>query len=144
MAASTRIRKFLKTESFFLRFSLPSTRKRRFRATKTYFQKRSPERRYFDNASNKASLLTATRKLENIFPPPFPPLWLQFHLPDGRCALTFAGINLLVYLDFPSLICLDEINGHSCGQIYPKLELSLLGIPANRAHPKQDSTNSNN
>ena len=27
---------------------------------------------------------------------------------------------------------------------YPKLELSLLGIPANRAHPKQDSTNSNN
>ena len=60
------------------------------------------------------------------------------------CALTFAGINLLVYLDFPSLICLNEINGHSCGQIYPKLELSLLGIPANRAHPKQDSTNSNN
>ena len=59
-------------------------------------------------------------------------------------ALTFAGINLLVDLDFPSLICLNEINGHSCGQIYPKLELSLLGIPANRAHPKQDSTNSNN
>ena len=29
-------------------------------------------------------------------------------------------------------------------EIYPKLELSLLGIPANRAHPKQDSTNSNN
>ena len=56
----------------------------------------------------------------------------------GGCALTFAGINLLVYLDFPSLICLNEINGHSCGQIYPKLELSLLGIPANRAHPKQD------
>ena len=46
-----------------------------------------------------------------------------------------------VYLDFPSLICLNEINGH---QIYPKLELSLFGIPANRAHPKQDSTNSNN
>ena len=62
----------------------------------------------------------------------------------GGCALTFAGINLLVYLDFPSLIYLNEINGHSCGQIYPKLELSLLGIPANRAHPKQDSTNSNN
>ena len=62
----------------------------------------------------------------------------------GGCALTFAGINLLVDLDFPSLICLNEINGHSCGQIYPKLELSLLGIPANRAHPKQDSTNSNN
>ena len=78
------------------------------------------------------------------FFPPFPPLWLYFHLPDGGCALTFAGINLLVHLDFPSLICLNKINGHSCGQIYPKLELSLLGIPANRAHPKRDSTNSNN
>ena len=78
------------------------------------------------------------------FFPPFPPVLLHFHLPDGGCALTFAGINLLVYLDFPSLICLNEINGHSCGQIYPKLELSLLGIPANRAHPKQDSTNSKN
>ena len=78
------------------------------------------------------------------FFPPFPPVLLHFHLPDGGCALTFAGINLLVYLDFPSLICLNEINGHSCGQIYPKLELSLLGIPANRAHPKQDTTNGNN
>ena len=67
------------------------------------------------------------------FFPPFPPLWLYFHLPDGGCALTFAGINLPVHLDFPSLICLNKINGHSCGQIYPKLELSLLGIPANRA-----------
>ena len=26
----------------------------------------------------------------------------------GGCALAFAGINLLVYLDFPSLICLNE------------------------------------
>ena len=58
------------------------------------------------------------------FFPPFPPVLLHFHLPDGGCALTFAGINLLVYLDFPSLICLNEINGHSCGQIYPKLEFS--------------------
>ena len=78
------------------------------------------------------------------FFPPFPSVWLHFHLPNGGCALTFAGINLLVYLDFPSLICLNEINGHSCGQIHPKLELSLLGIPANRAHPKRDSTSSNN
>ena len=62
------------------------------------------------------------------FFPPFPSLWLHFHLPDGGCTLTFAGINLLVYLDFSSLMCLKEINGHSCGQIYPKLELSLLGI----------------
>ena len=94
-------------------------------------------------ARHKASLLTATRKLENIFPS-LPSRLLHFHLPDGGCALTFAGISLHVYLDFPSLVCLNEINGHSCGQIYPKLELSLLGIPANRAHPKQDSTNSNN
>ena len=47
------------------------------------------------------------------FFPPFPPVLLHFHLPDGGCALTFAGINLLVYLDFPSLICLNEINGHA-------------------------------
>ena len=33
-AHSTRIRKFSKTEIFFLRFSLPSTCKRRFRAPK--------------------------------------------------------------------------------------------------------------
>ena len=78
------------------------------------------------------------------FSPPFPPVWLHFHLPNGGCALTFAGINLLVYLDFPSLICFNEISSHSCGQIYPKLELSLMGLPANRAHPKRDSTSSNN
>ena len=76
---------------------------------------------------------------------PFPPVWLHLHLPNGGCSLTFAGINLVVYLDFPSLICLNETNGHFCGQIYPKLELSFLSIPANRAHPiKRDSTNSNN
>ena len=40
------------------------------------------------------------------FFPPFPSVWLHFHLPDGGCALTFAGISLLVYLDFPSLMCL--------------------------------------
>ena len=78
------------------------------------------------------------------FFPPFPPVLLHFHLPDGGCVLTFAGTNLLVYLDFPSSISLNEINGHSCGQIYPKLQLSSLGIPANKAHPKQDSTHSNN
>ena len=78
------------------------------------------------------------------FSPHFPSVWLHFYLPNGGCALTFAGINLLMNLDFPSLICFNEINSHSCGQIYPKLELSLLGIPANRAHPKRDSTNSNN
>ena len=88
---------------------------------------------YDMKARHKTTLLTATRKLENIFPP-FPSLWLHFHFPDDGCALTFAAINLLVYLDFPSLMCLNELNGHSCGQIYPELELSLLGIPTNRAH----------
>ena len=78
------------------------------------------------------------------FPPWIPPIWLHLHLPNGGCAHTFAGINLVVYLDFPSLICFNEITGDFCGQIYPKLELSFLGIPANRAHPKRDSTNSNN
>ena len=51
--------------------------------------------------------------------------------------------NLLVYPDFPTFICLNWINGHFCGQIYPKLELSLSGIPANRAHPKRDSKSNN-
>ena len=100
---------------------------------------------YDMKARHKTTLLTATRKLENIFPSlPFPSLWLHFHLPDGGNALTFAAINLLVYLDFPSLMCLNELNGHSCGQIYPKLELSLLGIPEKQSHPKRESTNSNN
>ena len=105
----------------------------------SYLEGGVPDRK----ARPNAFLLAATSKLEHIFPS-VPPVWLHFHLPNGGCAHTFAGINLLVYLDFPSLICLNEINGHSCGQIYPKLELSLLGIPANRAHPKRDSTNSNN
>ena len=92
---------------------------------------------YDMKARHKTTLLTATRKLENIFPSlPFPSLWLHFHLPDGGSALTFAAINLLVYLDFPSLMCLNELNGHSCGQIYPKLELSLLGIPEKQSSPK--------
>ena len=98
---------------------------------------------YDMKARRKASLLTATRKLENIFPS-IPSVWLHVHLPNGWCAHTFAGINLVVYLDFPSLICLNEITGHFCGQIYPKLELSFWGIPANRAHPKRVSTNSKN
>ena len=98
---------------------------------------------YDMKARRKASLLTATRKLENIFPS-ISSVWLHLHLPNGGCAHTFAGINLVVYLDFPSLICFNEITGDFCGQIYPKLELSFLGIPANRAHPKRDSTNSNN
>ena len=89
------------------------------------------------------SLCTLRQESWKTFFPPFPPVWLHFHLPNGGCALTFAGINLLVYLDFPSLICLNEINDHSCGQIYPKLELSVLGIQANRAQPKRDSTNNN-
>ena len=99
-------------------------------------------------ARHKASLLTTTRKLENIFPSlQFPSLLLHFHLPDGGCALSKPHLcwdNLLEYPDFPSLICLKGINGHYCGQIHPKLELPLFGIPTNRAHPKRDSAKSNN
>ena len=75
----------------------------------------------------------------------FPSLLLHFHLPDGGCALSKPHLcwdNLLEYPDFPSLICLKEINGHYCGQIHPKPELSLFGIPTNRA--KRDSAKSNN
>ena len=68
---------------------------------------------YDTKAKHKATLLTATRKLENIFPS-LPSRLVPLLSPEWRmCALTFAGINLLVYLDFPSLICLNEINGHS-------------------------------
>ena len=75
----------------------------------------------------------------------FPSFLLHFHLPDGGCALTFAGIiSSVEYPDFPNLICLKEINGHYCGQVHPKPELSLFGIPTNGAHPKRDSAKSNN
>ena len=73
---------------------------------------------YHMKARHKTSLLTATRKLENIFPP-FPSLWLHFHFPDGGCALTFAAINLLVYLDFPSLMCLNELNATLVAKFIP-------------------------
>ena len=43
----------LKTAIFFLRFSLPSTRKRRFPATKPRFLKRSPERRFFKTPASR-------------------------------------------------------------------------------------------
>ena len=68
-------------------------------------------------------LCSLQRESWKTFFPPFPPVSLHFHLPNGGCALTFAGINLLAYLDFPSLICLNEINGHSCGQIYREYPL---------------------
>ena len=46
------------------------------------------------------------KKVGKHFPLPSLLFWLHFHLP------------LLDFLDFPSLICLNEINGHFCGQIY--------------------------
>ena len=53
----------------------------------------------------KTSLLTARRKLENIFPSlPFPLVPLPS--PGWRVCPHLCGINLLVYLDFPSLKCL--------------------------------------
>ena len=98
---------------------------------------------YDTKAKHKASLLTATRKLVNIFPSlpsrlaPLlsPEWWMCPHLcwDKSSCVSGFSWLDKF-----------NEINSHSCGQIYPKLELSLMGIPANRAHPKRDSTNSNN
>ena len=64
-------------------------------------------------ARHKASLLTTTRKLENIFPSlQFPPLLLHFHLPDGGCALIFAGI---IFLSIPIFLAWN-----ACGQIKKK------------------------
>ena len=71
---------------------------------------------------------------------PFAPL----SSPEWRVSCHLCWDNLLEYPDFPSLICLKGINGHYCGQIHPKLELPLFGIPTNRAHPKRDSAKSKN
>ena len=64
--------------------------------------------------------------------------------PGWQVCLHLSWDNLLEYPDFPCLICLKEINGHYCGQIYPKPELSSFGNPTNRAHPKRDSAKSSN
>ena len=82
----------------------------------------------YDMKRGTRPLCSLQQESRKTFFPPFPSVLLHFHLPDGGCALTFAGINLLVYLDFPSLICLNEINGHSCGQIYPKLSKGTWSI----------------
>ena len=73
----------------------------------------------------------------------FPPLLLHFSSPGWQVYPHLCWDNLHEYPNFPSLICLKEINGHYCGQIQPKPELSLFGIPTNRAHPKRDSAKSN-
>ena len=72
-------------------------------------------------------------------PSPFAPL----SSPGWQVYPHLCWDNLHEYPNFPSLICLKEINGHYCGQIHPKPELSLFGIPTNRAHPKRDSAKSN-
>ena len=72
-------------------------------------------------------------------PFPFAPL----SSPGWRVWRHLCWDNLLEYPDFPNLIYLKEINGHYCGQIHPKPELSLFGIPTNRAHPKRNSAKSN-
>ena len=46
-------------------------------------------------------------------PSPFVPV----SSPGWRVCPHFCWDNLLEYPDFPSLICLKEINGHYCGQI---------------------------
>ena len=71
------------------------------------------------------------------FFPPFPSVWLHFHLPNGGCALTFAGINLLVYLDFSSLICLNEIIKEPL--LWPNLSqtgIVIIGYPSKQSSPK--------
>ena len=82
---------------------------------------------YDMKARHKASLLTVTRKLENIFP----------SLPSsfGSTFISLCWDNLFVYLDFPGLICLNEINGHFGGQIYHKLEF-IAGYPSKQSSPK--------
>ena len=72
-------------------------------------------------------------------PSPFAPL----SSPGRRVCPHLCWDNLLEYPDFPSLICLKETNGYYYGQIHPKPELSVFGIPTNRAHPKRDSAKSN-
>ena len=51
-------------------------------------------------------------------PFPFAPL----SSPGWRVYPHLCRDNLLEYPNFPSLICLKEINGHYCGQIHPKPE----------------------
>ena len=73
---------------------------------------------------------------------PFAPL----SSPRWRVCPHLCWDNLLENPDFPSLT--DMLKGNKwldyCGQIHSKLELSLFGIPTNRAHPKRDSVKSNN
>ena len=52
-------------------------------------------------------------------PSPFAP----FSSPGWRVCPHLCWDNLHEYPNFPSLICLKEINGHYCGQIQPKPEL---------------------
>ena len=86
-----------------------------------------------------------TAHCNKIFPPP---LLSRFaRLSSWRVCPHLCWDNLLVYPDFPGFICLNEINGHSCDQFLKFIpncvELSLFGIPANRAHPKRDSAKRN-
>ena len=71
------------------------------------------------------------------FFPPFSSVWLHFHLSNGGCALTFAGINLLVYLDFSNLICLNEIIKQPL--LWPNLSqtgIVIIGYPSKQSSPK--------
>ena len=90
-------------------------------------------------------LCSLQQESSKIFPPP---LLSRFaRLSSWRVCPHLCWDNLLVYPDFPGFICLNEINGHSCGQFLKFIpncvELSLFGIPANRAHPKRDSAKRN-
>ena len=55
----------------------------------------------------------------------------------GGCALTFAEINLLVYLDFSNLICLNEIIKQPL--LWPNLSqtgIVIIGYPSKQSSPK--------
>ena len=60
-----------------------------------------------------------------------------FCLGDGWFTLTFV-LNVLVY--FPAFYSSIKKTA-SRGKIHSVIDWSLFGVPAKRAHPKQDSTN---
>ena len=61
---------------------------------------------------------------------------LHFHLPVGGYVLSFAGINFLGHPDFRTIICLNEINGHSCGQKSSQTGIVLIWYPSKQSSAK--------
>ena len=77
------------------------------------------------------------------FLPPIPPSpFLHFTLPDGGCAVTSAAG--IIFLCIRIFLALYVLYANQIAKIHAKMELSLFGISANRAHPKRGSANINN